>query len=276
MRPDIQVVGNGGTALPGYLQIGSDALDSLNAGSLLIGGTRTATTNGVTITPIANSVIVSNDGNAALKAEILLVTKTDASGTDPNAVNGLRIDAGASIAASGDYPAAKDQPIAIAGDGALLRVSNGAMAPLTRTGLTGSGTLTVGAGATLAGAGADAGFVREPEGRSERRIVGNGDHGGRLGDHVHRGERAAASALPGFVIDPAGLAQFGSAQQVTLRSYGAIGFVGDVNATFGNSVNLSAGTFTSDGGRVTLNAQRIKFSNETGRRTVRQHRAAAR
>ena len=63
---DIQVVGNGGTALPGYLQIGSDALDSLNAGSLLIGGTRTATTNGVTITPIANSVIVSNDGNAAL------------------------------------------------------------------------------------------------------------------------------------------------------------------------------------------------------------------
>ena len=64
---DIQVVGNGGTALPGYLQIGSDALDSLNAGSLLIGGTRTATTNGVTITPIANSVIVSNDGNAALR-----------------------------------------------------------------------------------------------------------------------------------------------------------------------------------------------------------------
>ena len=62
---DIQAVGNGGTALPGYLQIGSDALDSLNAGSLLIGGTRTATTNGVTITPIANSVIVSNDGNAA-------------------------------------------------------------------------------------------------------------------------------------------------------------------------------------------------------------------
>ncbi|MDS0863063.1 hypothetical protein NUV25_35765, partial [Burkholderia pseudomultivorans] len=114
--------------------------------------TRTSTTKGVTITPIANSVVVSNDGNTSLKGpEILLVTKTDASGTDPNAANGLRVDAGASITAEGDYPAAKDQPIAITGDGALLRVSNGAMAPLMRTGGTGAGLLTVGAGATLAG-----------------------------------------------------------------------------------------------------------------------------
>ncbi|WP_196787351.1 hypothetical protein, partial [Burkholderia pseudomultivorans] len=123
---DIQVTGNGTPALAGYLQISGDALDSLNAGSLLIGGTRTSTTKGVTITPIANSVVVSNDGNTSLKGpEILLVTKTDARGTDPNAANGLRVDAGASIAAEGDYPAAKDQPIAITGDGALLRVSNG-------------------------------------------------------------------------------------------------------------------------------------------------------
>ncbi|MDS0863062.1 hypothetical protein NUV25_35760, partial [Burkholderia pseudomultivorans] len=46
--------------------------------------------------------------------------------------------------------------------------------------------------------------------------------------------------------------------------YGAIGFVGDVNATFGNSVDLSAGTFTSDGGHVTLNAPQIAFTNEMG------------
>ncbi|MDS0863060.1 hypothetical protein NUV25_35750, partial [Burkholderia pseudomultivorans] len=35
---DIQVTGNGTPALAGYLQISGDALDSLNAGSLLIGG----------------------------------------------------------------------------------------------------------------------------------------------------------------------------------------------------------------------------------------------
>ncbi|WP_412528382.1 filamentous haemagglutinin family protein [Burkholderia lata] len=263
---DIQVTGNGSAALPGYLQIGSDALDSLNAGSLLIGGTRAATTSGVTITPIANSVVVSNDGNTALKGpEILLVTKTDGSGTDPNAANGLRVDAGASIAAQGDYPAAKDQPIAIAGDGALLRVSNGAMAPLSRTGGTGKGLLTVGAGATLAGGQAllldSSGDLKvDPSAvLSAKAITADGS----AITFTNAGGASAAN-LPGFVIDPAGLAQFANAQQVTLRSYGAIGFVGDVNATFGNSVDLSAGTFTSDGGHVTLNAQQVAFTNEMG------------
>ncbi|KVT19849.1 filamentous haemagglutinin family protein [Burkholderia ubonensis] len=263
---DIQITGNGSAALPGYLQVGSDALDALNAGSLLIGGTRAATANGVTITPIANSVVVSNDGNTALEGpEILLVTKTDGSGTDPNAANGLRVDAGASIAATGDYPAAKDRPIAIAGDGALLRVSNGAMAPLARTGGTGAGLLSVGAGATLAGGQAlmldSSGNLKvDPTATlSGKAITADGS-----AITFTNASGAAAANLPGFVIDPAGLAQFGDAQQVALRSYGAIGFVGDVNATFGNGVDLSAGTFTSDGGHVTLNAQQIAFTNETG------------
>ncbi|KFL53758.1 filamentous hemagglutinin [Burkholderia pyrrocinia] len=263
---DIQITGNGSAVLPGYLQIGSDALDSLNAGSLLIGGTRAATTSGVTITPIANSVVLSNDGNTTLKGpEILLVTKTDGSGTDPNAANGLRVDAGASITAQGDYPAAKDQPISIAGDGALLRVSNGAMAPLTRTGGTGTGLLTVGAGATLAGGQAllldSSGNLKvDPSAAlSAKAITADG-----AAITFTNASGGAAASLPGFVIDPAGLAQFANAQQVALRSYGAIGFVGDVNATFGNNVDLSAGTFTSDGGHVTLNAQQIAFTNEMG------------
>ncbi|WP_423382510.1 filamentous haemagglutinin family protein [Burkholderia sp. LMG 32019] len=263
---DIQITGNGSSALPGYLQIGGDALDSLNAGSLLIGGTRAATTKGVTITPIANSVVVSNDANSSLKGpEILLVTKTDASGTDPNAANGLRVDAGASIVAAGDYPAAKDQPIAIAGDGALLRVSNGAMAPLTRTGGTGTGLLTVGAGATLSGGQA---LMLDSSGNlkvdpsavlSAKAITADGS-----AITFTNASGAAAANLPGFVIGQAGLAQLANADLVTLRSYGAMGFVGDVNATFGKSVDLSAGTFTSDGGRVTLNGQQIAFTNETG------------
>ncbi|RQS65157.1 filamentous hemagglutinin N-terminal domain-containing protein [Burkholderia sp. Bp8963] len=263
---DIQITGNGALALAGYLQISGDALDSLNAGSLLIGGTRTATTSGVTITPIANSVVVSNNGNTSLKGpEILLVTKTDASGTDPNAANGLRVDAGASIAGTGDYPAAKDQPITIVGDGALLRVSNGAMAPLTRTGGKGTGLLTVGAGATLAGGQAltldSSGNLKvDPSAvLSAKAITADGS-----AITFTSANGAVAANLPGFVIDPAGLAQFANAQQVTLRSYGAIGFIGDVNATFGNSVDLSAGTFTSDGGHVTLNAPQIELTNETG------------
>ncbi len=70
--------------------------------------------------------------------------------------------------------------------------------------------------------------------------------------------------MPGFVIGPNGLAQFANARQVALRSYNDIGFVGDVTVNFANSVDLSAGAFTSDGGAVVLNAPRIAFTNDLG------------
>ncbi|WP_434115625.1 filamentous haemagglutinin family protein [Paraburkholderia caffeinilytica] len=263
---DIQITGNGQAALAGYLQIGADALDSLNAGSLLIGGTRSATTAGITINPIANSVVVSNSAGSALSGpEIMLVTKTDSTGTDPNAVNGLRVDAGSAITATGSYPASKDLPIAITGDGALLRVSDGAMTTLTRSGATGTGLLTVGAGATLTGGQAltldSSGDLKvDPSAvLSAKAITADGS-----AITFTNETSAAAAGLPGFVLDPAGLAQLANAQQVILRSSGAINFVGDVNASFGNSVDLSAGTFTGNGGAVTLNAQQIAFTNETG------------
>ncbi|WP_186162732.1 filamentous haemagglutinin family protein [Burkholderia gladioli] len=263
---DIQITGNGSSALAGYLQIDAQGLDTLGAGSLLIGGTRSATASGITITPIANSVVVSNDSGSSLTGpEILLVTKTDAGGTDPNADNGLRIDAGASIVANGSYPAAKDQPITIAGDGALLRVSNGASVGLTRTGSTGSGLLTVGAGATLAGGQA---LLIDSSGdlKVDPSAVLSG-HAITVDGSAITFTNAAGGAiadLPGFVISPAGLAQFANADQVTLRSYGNMAFLGDVTASFGNSVDLSAGTFSSDGGQVTLDAPRIAFTNEAG------------
>jgi filamentous hemagglutinin family protein len=279
---DIQITGNGamdGSALPGYLQISAAALDSLNAGSLLIGGTRTATANGITIDPIANSVIVSNDSGSALTGpEILLVTKTDTTVVDPNAVNGLLIDAGSVITASGNYPGAKDVPItigqlansttsapAISGDGAFLRVSNGADALVTRLDATGTGLLTVSAGATLTGGQSltldSSGNLKvDPSATlSARSITADG-----ASITFTNATGAAAASLPGFVVGDATLAQFSNAQQVTLRSAGAISFVGDIDVSFGNSVDLSAGSFTSDGGAVTLNAQQIAFTNETG------------
>ncbi len=115
--------------------------------------------------PSPISVVVANDANDPLSgAEVILVTKSGSTSTDPNAANGLRIDSGSVIEAKGSYPAAKDLPItigqtadsstntpAISGDGALLSVSNGGTSVVTRLDTTGTGLLTVGAGATLAG-----------------------------------------------------------------------------------------------------------------------------
>ncbi len=119
---DIQIIGNGEQALSGYLQISADSLDALGAGSLLIGGTRTTTASGVTIDAIANSVVVSNDANDPLTGpEIILVTTTASTATDPNAANGLRIDGGSVIAASGSLNSAASN-VTIDGNGALVRV----------------------------------------------------------------------------------------------------------------------------------------------------------
>ncbi|PQV46060.1 filamentous haemagglutinin family protein [Paraburkholderia sp. BL21I4N1] len=263
---NIQITGNGAPTLAGYLQISATDLDSLNAGSLLIGGTRTATTTGISINALADSVVVSNNAASVLSGpEILLVTKTDPSGTDPNAANGLRVDAGGAISASGSYPAAKDQPIAIAGDGSLLRVSNGAMTTVTRTGATGTGLLTVGANATLNGGQAltldSSGNLKvDPSATLSAKAI---TVDGSAITFTNQGGAAAAN-LPGFVLDPAGLAQLANAQQVILRSAGAMNFIGNVDATFGNSIDLSAGTFTSDGGNVVLNGQQVAFTNEAG------------
>jgi filamentous hemagglutinin family protein len=276
---DIQIVGNGEAALPGYLQISADQLDALDAGSLLIGGTRTQTTSGITIDTIANSVVVSNDAADPLSGpEIILVTKSGSTGTDPNAANGLRVDAGSVITAQGSYPAAKDQPItigqnadsttntdAVSGDGALLSVSNGGDSVVTRLDTTGTGLLTVGAGATLTGGQAltldsSGNLTFDPTATLSGNTIAV--DGSAITFTSQTG--AAAAALPGFVVGPTQLAQLAAAQEVILRSAGTMNFDGTVDVTFGNAVDLSAGAFVSDGGAVTINAKDVTLSNETG------------
>jgi hypothetical protein len=66
--------GQADPANPGYIPISVQSLDALGADSLLIGGTRLMTADGVEITPTANGVVVATDANDPLIApEIMLV-----------------------------------------------------------------------------------------------------------------------------------------------------------------------------------------------------------
>jgi hypothetical protein len=131
----------------------------LGAASLLIGGTRSDSAGGQVITALANSVVVANDAQNPLSGpEITLVTKTDPTGTDPNAATGLFISTGSVITAQGSLASSADTPITVGsstsnGDGALLRVSNGQIATVSRNNVpsTAVGVLTVQDGATLSG-----------------------------------------------------------------------------------------------------------------------------
>ncbi|GLU31844.1 hypothetical protein Busp01_16860 [Trinickia caryophylli] len=274
---DIQIVGDGQAALPGYLAIGATELGALNAGSLLIGGTRTQTTSGITINALANSVVVSNDAAHPLQGpEIILVTKTDTSGSDPNAANGLRIDAGSVVTAKGDYPAVKDVPIsigqvansttgaaAVSGDGALLEVSNGAPSVVTRANTTGTGQLTIQAGAILNGGqsltlDSSGSVFSDPAATFAANVITVDGSSITFANDTH-------AVLPsGFIVGAGQLAQFANAQQVNLRSSGAMNFIGDIDAAFTHGVDLSAASFTGDGGAVTISGRRVALTNEVG------------
>lgn len=270
---DIEIVGQGEAALAGYLQLSADSLDALGAGSLLLGGTRTATASGLSINAIANSVVVANDaGNPMSGPEILLVTKTDPAGSDPNSKNGLLIESGSVIEARGPRPASAAQAISIgsstvSGDGALLRVSNAGQVTITRNDLPAQaiGSLTVQAGANLEGGAAltldSSGSLNFDPAAS---FAATNIAVDAPAITLTNATGSALAGLSGFIVGPQNLGQFASANQVDLRSYGSILFDGTVDLGFGQSVELSAGTFVGNGGTVTMSAPTIAFSNDLG------------
>ncbi|RWV81678.1 hypothetical protein GW17_00056881, partial [Ensete ventricosum] len=276
---DIEIVGQGEQGLAGYLQLSAASLDQLGAGSLLIGGTRTATASGLSINAIANSVVVANDANNPLTGpEILLVTKTDPAGSDPNSKNGLMVESGSVIEARGSRASSASSSItigqnangatpALSGDGALLRVSNAGQVTITRNALPANaiGALTVQAGATLDGGAAltldsSGSLSFDPAARFTATNIAVDAPAITL---THA-TGAGLAGLSGFVVGPQNLGQFASANQVDLRSYGSILFDGTVDLAFGQSVELSAGTFIGTGGSVTIAAPSVAFTNDLG------------
>jgi filamentous hemagglutinin family protein len=268
---DIEITGATGTTRAGYLALSADALDSLGAASLLIGGTREYTASGTTLTALADSIVVANDAEDPLTGpEITLLTKTDLSGSDPNAATGLLVTSGSVIRASGAFAASADSAITIgsstsSGDGALLRVSDGRMVTVNRTDLpaTPLGTLTIQDGASISGGqalilnaagdvnvGSRALFSGESIDADAQRITfvtGGGGSGG-------------------LTIGPPVLQQFSNANAVTLRSSGDIDFAGNITVALNTgTLTLSAAALTtSTGSAVTLEAPTLILTNTLG------------
>jgi filamentous hemagglutinin len=143
--PQINIVANRAANSGGYVQILANDLSALDAGSLLIGGSRTVGSDGVHITAEASIVRVDNDAAHPLEAaEIMLAAKnvvqlTDRSAVEANEVPGrssdvVLIDAGSNTDA----------------DGALLRLSGGKGVAVQRATASGNtGRLEIGKHASL-------------------------------------------------------------------------------------------------------------------------------
>ncbi|GAA0916124.1 hypothetical protein GCM10009552_34300 [Rothia nasimurium] len=278
----IQVLGTDTTARDGYLGLSADGLTQLGAGSLLLGGTRTSTTEGDRIDTVADSVLLSNDASHPLAGqEIMLVAKDGGTG------DGVTLESGSVLQARGTSNPVGSQPVvfgvnpgtgsdgkptpAVNGDGALVRVSQNGTAAVIRHQVTGvdgpagtpSGKLTIDAGAVVQGGTAltlDATgrmLVDENASFTGSAIDANANRIAFVADGRDGGDN-------GLVIGSRTLNLFRNADQVTLRSRGEMDFLGDLAIALGKSLTLNAATMVGDGGNVSISAGTVAFGNALG------------
>ena len=274
----IQVVSPDSVPLSGYLQISADALTALDAGSLLLGGTRQLGSDGYQIDSIADSVVLSNDSAHPLQGpEILLV----ANGNNDPGAQGIVLQQGSMLIASGGS-SANSVPLifgsdastsssgasiaAVSGNGALLRVSQDGVAGITRNDTSGitSGDLTIDAGATVQGGSSLAMDTTGSTTVSPSAVFNAQNIQADASLITFVDSDTSNAGTGGLVIGPGTLNLLSGAQQVTLDSRGAIDFVGNIAIDLPQSLNLNANAFVSDGGQVTIKAATLGLGNAIG------------
>jgi hypothetical protein len=278
---DMAVVGAGATAAPGSVVLTVAELNALGAQSLLLGGERHTAADAIEIEQVAQTVTVDTAGET-LRAPELLVAATDTvtvkagsqldADSSAPAAEPLRVgftpqdrngdgridldDGGRDLNADGQIDAAD----AVDGRGALLRLSSGELASVSRENVIDDarGSLRVEAGATLrAGIVGSDGIRRGgsliAEATRENEFAGTvqiGDGGGlalgagaiALGD--------APTDYAGLRLDGAQLASLSGLSQLRLRSFGAIDLYGSValGAASVRRLELDTGALRGHGG----------------------------
>ena len=211
--PKIAVVGATGSHT-GFLELTADSLSNLGAASILLGGRRTTTADGMSIQVGASEVEVANDANTPLSVpELILVGQ-----------NRVTVADGGVIHATGE--SGSDQPVLhVDGQGALLRVANGAQARVERAATgTGSGLLTVGAKTVLTGTS----LLFDATGNTAIAATA-GLNARAVSLAASRIALGTAPTGSGLFLTNALLKQIGSASDLTLRSYGSIDLYEDAS-----------------------------------------------
>ncbi len=263
----LQVLGAGQSAAAGYVGVEASALNAMNAGSLLLGGTREQSADGTRLHVTSQQLRISNDAGSALQAPELLLA-TAASGA---ADGGLRVDAGSVLRAqggSGDRAATTlliGEDGGSSGDGALLRLSSLGAVTIERANVPEAAQararLQIGAGALLDG-GAALSLDSTGDSAIDAGALLRGQRIDASAGHVRLDAQAASGDADGLVLGAGSLAQFAQAKQVNLHSYGDMDFAGGLDLRVSNALTLSAGRFVGDGRDVSLSADQLTLSNQ--------------
>ncbi len=248
-----------------FVQIAAADLTKIN-GSVLLGGTRTDTADGVTVTPAATDIVIANSAAAPLRVPELMLAATDA----------ITLESGSVVSGAGSIKATpSDVTIdpAAGGSGAFIRASNSAPVTVTRPAALDSsrGTATIQAGATL---GADGSLLidatRDTVSAGQLKLA-SGAALALASGSIALGDAPAGQG--GLVLDTSQLAGFASLGALALKSYGTIDVYGS-GVTLGSaslgSLGLDAealvGHAGGDGSAASLvaSAGTLSLTNSTG------------
>jgi len=245
----------GGNASAGTIALNAAALSSWNAGSLLIGGIRSITSTGISITPGTSKVIVDNAGTPLSAGDLILAAK-----------DGIIFRDNAVISSTGSGAASR---IDIRGNGTVVRASTDSSATVTRTEYDkgapvtgyeiGNGTRINGESIILESSGL--GFI------SDSAILSANAYGivaGSIAVGFDGSKRDGALNLVGRTLE-----KLSAAKKVDITSYGSIELLGGgvfgSDATESILLNARAIVATEMGdGIVSLNAGTILLGNSAG------------
>ncbi len=264
----IAIVGRGQvrSAVPaGYLVLDVDQLNGLQAGSLLIGGTRSGTVQGLGVTVTAGSIIVDNGAvtgpggtiaaSALTGSEIILA-----------ATGNIDIAAGSIIVADRETVGGAGNLIMTQAEtakdyGALVRVSNGDVVQVVRTNVDPTATrglVSIGIGARL-----DGGKSLLIDSTGDTVVAASAVLSG--ADITLGASRIGlGGGSGGMVFTEAAIARFAQARNLTLKSYSTIDIFGSINvgATGLKSLTLDAAALAGRAsGATTLIGDTIVLRN---------------
>lgn len=248
-----------------------DKLTALGAASLLLGGTRSNSAGTTTIETIASTVSVANAGNAggvrhidqALTAAEVMLTAQDT----------VTIASGSRVESTGN---AAERSLALAGDGAFVRVAEGGQAAPKRSGASQStGRLHVEADAAVAGRSVVVDATKETTVDGALEVGTRQADGSRSGGALAIGAGRinvidnAPAPSDGFNLRPSDMARLVAVDQLRLTSYSTLDF--HDNATLGaatlKELIVSAGGiagYGTSGDTAHIAAQQVRFENTGG------------
>jgi filamentous hemagglutinin family protein len=245
----------GGNASAGTISLNAAALSSWNAGSLLIGGTRSITSTGILITTGTSKVIVDNAGTPLKAVDLILVAKDGIVFKD----NALISSLGSGVASG----------IEIKGNGALVRTSADPSAKVTRIGFEKGVSVTgyeIGNGVSINGGS----IILESSGLgfiSENTILSADNYGIVAGSIAFGFDGTKREGVLNLLGAP--LEKLSSGKKVDITSYGSIESLG--GGVFGSdateSISLNAGAILGTGmgdGILSLNAGSVLLGNSAG------------